>query len=179
MIIFRNHSLRLFSVALLLFGLAPALMPAQASYGSTEDVSVWLHSFAGEHSPEQAWEKISHLNDLQDAPDLLLRKASKMINANADLFSLPVNNSEPTDEEVFNLLVQEWNRYQQTGSMGTAILSERHYHALPLESVKFIDAAFDDFPFAGDDLQAYGPGTVAFNTHRLHPLLSGVSINAP
>lgn len=176
---FRNHSLRLLSVALLLLGLAPGLTPVKGNNASAEAVSQWLYGFAGEHKSEQAWEKISHLNDKQDEPDLLLRKASKMISANAELFSLPVNNPEPTDEEVFNLLVQEWNRHQQTGSMGATILAERHHKTLPFENVKFSDVVISEYRPDGIDTQVYGFKAITFDAHRLYPLVSGISINAP
>ncbi|MEX0778673.1 MAG: hypothetical protein WD491_08545 [Balneolales bacterium] len=175
---FGNYHLRAVIIALLLFGMAPALMPAKAT-SSAESVSVWLHGFAGESNLEQVMKKISHLDDLQDEPDLLLKKASEVISANAELFSLPGNNPEPTNEEVFKVLVQEWNRQQQTGSMGTAIVSERHSPALPFENIKYSDA----FPasFLSADIESFSLTfeTTVFETYRLHPLLSGTSINAP
>lgn len=163
----------------MLTGLVPALVPAKAGYASTESVSAWLNGFAGENSQDLAREKISRLNNAQDEPDILLRKASKIISAHAELFALPVNNPHPTDEEVFNLLMQEWKRYQQTGSMGMAIMPERQHHALPFENVKFSDAGFYGTWATGVNAGSFGVLAIVHESHRLQPLLSGTSINAP
>src|SRR5690606_2760426 len=58
--------------------------------------------------------------------DVVIRKASELIHNHADDFEIP--GSERTDsstEEVYQLLITEWNNYQNTGSgMGNAVFFE-------------------------------------------------------
>lgn len=171
----------MFSIAILLLGLVPVLVPARASVAPAETVSEWLYGFACENSPEQARGKISELNDLKHEPGQLLKKASRMISANADLFALPlpVSNPDPTEKEIFNLLVQEWNRYQQTGSMGTAVMAERFHHALPFGANHLSDSFPTRSFLAGHQSAAFGYETNTLDKYHLQPLLSGISINAP
>ncbi|MEX0686392.1 MAG: hypothetical protein WD267_00725 [Balneolales bacterium] len=179
MIIFRNHSLRLIGIMLLLIGLTPGLIPTKANFASAESVSKWLIGFAGENTSDQAWIKISQLETLQEEPSLLLKKASKMISENPDLFAIPVNNPEPTDEEVFNVLINEWNRQQQTGSMGTAFISERQSLGLPFGSINDIEAGFTlTIPPQTQNTSLRFSAYAAVSSNII-PLVGGTSINAP
>ena len=163
-----------------MLGLSPALLPDTEGYASSKSISAWLYGFAGELNPEQAREKISRLESMRENPNRVLKKASQIISANAELFSLPADNPSPNDEEIFKLLLVEWDRHQQGGAMGTAFISERQTQALPFDHVQISHTADGEYQHYHSALrETYSLDNIENLVFRLIHLSDGISINAP
>ncbi len=111
---FRLHTIRITVLMILASGLGPFLFSWQSAEAQSNEFTKWLAKLAKEDAREQANDKIRNLNDSED----LLREATNLISAHSEWFSLPIEGkSDLSDEEVYELIKKEWDRYQQGSTM--------------------------------------------------------------
>ncbi len=120
---FRTHITRNFSVGLLLAGLL--LYFVQPSSGNTRQsaFALWLKSNLKASTSVDVTKQIQRLSDDQDEIESVIRKASEIVSAHAEDFELPLNSQSQDQNEVFRLLLKEWNAYQHASAgMGKAVI---------------------------------------------------------
>lgn len=120
---FRLHTIRLTALLILASGLGPFLFSWQSAEAQNHEFAKWLTKLAKEDVKDRADEKIRKLDTSGD----LIREATDLISSHSEWFSLPLDeNSDLSDEEVYELIKKEWVSYQQGSTMSGEKAIERH-----------------------------------------------------
>ncbi|HET8864296.1 MAG TPA: hypothetical protein VFM80_01280 [Gracilimonas sp.] len=181
---FRTHIARSFNVGILLAGLVFYFMKPVSDSAENDAFAVWLQSNLKSSSSTIVVDQIRGLSAADGKLESVIREASALVKANADDFELPVNSQSQDENEVFQLLLKEWNAYQSSSSgMGKAVLIKQAQpnSVLPVDGFSFGNKSATHqqniiIADAGISMeQIHAP------THRfyLSPLSSGTAINAP
>jgi thiamine biosynthesis lipoprotein ApbE len=177
--IFRTHITKAYSFAVVLLGFVLHLaMPIQESKTHSEFTS-WLDAKVKSEENAKVRSLIESLADDAEELETLIRKASEIVSENSDDFELPVSK----DSDVFDVLIGEWNAYQNaTSGMGKAVVVENiKSNAVSQKEVAPLKKASKSvLESCMNNLVTVEAGWQTFTDQSYSkPFLSGVAINAP
>ena len=176
---FRLHTIRITVALILSIGLVPFLSPWQTVDAENKEFAKWLTKLAKDEAKDQVHDKVRELGNSQD----VLKDASRLVKNNSDWFSLPLDDeSNSSDEEVYELIKKEWRTYQHGSSMGGEMAVERQQRPAwtPEKQLFSVYAAISNtapVTFPPDT----GPNPTSYTIAEEVPsaLLSEISIRAP
>lgn len=179
---FRLHSVRIGLLVLLVVSILPSLWPWQQDSHDKALFSQWLGSLIDHKESEEAGDKLDRLHE--DTSDVvsLLKQASLVISENRDLFSLPVDEQNASQEDVFRMLIKQWSLHHQGSGMSETTLLERILFKVP-----GIEKAFKHFMMPWHQTlrsersqESHLPiFDLPFKPVSLIPMANGVAIGAP
>lgn len=181
---FRKHIIQSYGAALLLAGIIVYFLKPAGVTETHDAFALWLQSNLKNNSNSGVVDQIRGLSSSQEGFDTVVRQASALVKAHAEDFELPLNNDSKDENEVYQLLIQEWNSYQNSSSgMAKAVFVKQAqpYSLIPADGFspngktlhsrlisEQTDGASENFP----ELKPL------FSYH-LSPFMSGTAINAP
>lgn len=151
----------------------------------TDYITNWLLTFADQSNSELASEKLKDvLSSESDNFESILARASVVMAENPDLFNIPNNKDGSSNEDVFKVLITQWNQQQETGGMAKAVQVDRSRATTtaPYENISLrhgYRSTLNILDTATDFLVEALPGAADFLGRILRPLVDGISINAP
>lgn len=181
---FRTHIVRSFNVGILLAGLLFYFMKPVSDNAEHNAFASWLQSNLKSDTNTNVADQIRGLSSADKKIESVIRQASALVKAHADEFKLPVDTQSKDENEVFQLLLKEWNNYQNSSTgMGKAVIIKQAQpnSVLPVDGFSFgnklltsqYSAIFTDDGVTGEQIIA--------TSHSFHtsPLTGGTAINAP
>ncbi len=159
--------------------------PVQAEAASNSFAS-WLHTVVkkGDVDSDNLRQELFKLRRSDNSLNTLIQKASKIVSQNNDDFNLPLDEGNNNSEEIYNLLVLEWNSYQTGNGMGKA--------SVPSNIKSNFHTTIDKFSYSingvsGKNIDRFcftvgQPNPVYFTpkpSFHIIPLSGGVAIGAP
>tara|TARA_Y100001935_G_scaffold217449_1_gene189660 strand:- start:103318 stop:103869 length:552 start_codon:yes stop_codon:yes gene_type:complete len=180
---FRSHRIQASGLAILVFAIAIHLFRFSANDVTESAFTSWLGSHLKSQDDSMLL-KIHSLNDDSTELDTIIRKASELISDNSDDFELPLSKEAPaTPEELYTLLLTEWNYFQTTGNtMGNAVFIKNIKPQSILHNDGHLQLAAlsgRSFSMARADLNSIESDLRYISTFTLSPHKSGTAINAP
>ncbi len=183
--IFRSHIARISGFIMLTIGMVLHYAKPVDSKTDHSAFTSWL----GSHLKTQDLDVLNELESLtkdRGEIDDVIRKASELVYSHSEDFKLPVSdqNGESSEDEVYTLLLTQWNSYQNSGSgMGKAVFIQniKPQTILPTDGHFFSSALtknnvhydMDEVSDLSDHERTSG------NAFILSPLKSGTAIGAP
>lgn len=182
--LFRLHITRIYGLFLILIGIGLSLANISEQKVHHSAFTAWLGSHL-KNDDSEAHKKLDKLSNNQSELEDVIRKASEVVASHADDFKLPVGeNDEPSEELVFQLLLTQWNQFQNTeAGMSKAVI---------VETVKPHTILPNDGKFSNSDgvsIKRQTPKAESVRTknsvfspnssHLFSPLESGIAIGAP
>lgn len=156
---------------------------ATPSSNNQDELTTWLLTFANEDKATLASEKLNlAISESTGDIDEALAAASRVIAENPDLFNLPQNEDESTDEEVLEVLIRQWNGTDQAGGMAKAVQPERNRSATTpvdfqhTQQGNYINRLVNT---TTSYILSLIPGAQDLVNFLITPLINGISINAP
>ncbi len=149
-----------------------------------EAFTSWLESQVKTQNDSGLRDRISQLSSHDEELESVIRKASQLVKSHSDDFEAPIAaHSGKEENEVFQLLLTEWNAYQSTsGGMGKAVIIEniKSPHALPNDGLALTNKA----TFEKEGIEHFEVSTTeytesGFINHHISPLSGGTAIGAP
>jgi hypothetical protein len=178
---FRSHIVKIPLLLLIITGITFFVWPREDRKQTGESVSVWLMSLRADTDNQEVQNKIYSLRGEQGDIPGLLRKASDIIGQHQDDFTLPVDDSGATNDDIYNTLLLKWTLYQQETLADTVVIIDRQIQVPPASekddktlwnqvtsTVQFVIGAYSRLSDAIDYIRMI-----------LRPLAGGISINAP
>lgn len=102
----------------------PFLSSWQTADAEADQFTKWLSKLAKDDVKDQVDDKVRDLDNSGD----VIKSASKLVSNHTEWFALDFDDaSEPTDEEIYELIKKEWRSYQQGSTMGGEMAIERHH----------------------------------------------------
>lgn len=181
---FRTHIARSFSVGLLLAGLVFYFMKPVSTPDQHEKFAFWLQSNLKAKSNTDVAKQIRSLSSNSGELETVVREASALVKAHADDFELPIDQQSQDENEIFDLLISEWDAYQNSSNgMGKAVMVKQTHPqtVLPVDGISFggklATQATPNFSLLKYVLPAQKLSTVG--SYFSIPLIGGTAINAP
>lgn len=181
---FRTQITRFTCSFLLLAGMAFYFVKPAIKKVRYEAFSSWLGSHLISHDKSQILAQVNALSSFDGEMESVIRKASELVTNHTQDFEFPITNknTESTDD-VFRLLLTEWNYFQLSSSgMGKAVHAENMKPQTVISSDKhiFIKGTTSAW-YKGEILaEARLSDVVSPDAYlTLSPLKSGISIGAP
>lgn len=144
----------------------------------------WLKSNLKSSGNTAVVDELMKLSSSQEELESVIRRASHLVKTHADDFQLPVDARSEDENKVFQILLQEWNAYQNSSSgMGKAVFIKqvKPNSALPVDGYTLFAR-----PPATHQSSAIGLGEYntellasAYTHYQLSPLSGGIAIGAP
>lgn len=182
---FRLHISRLTGVLLLTLGMVMHFAKPVEENTSHDAFTSWLstHLKTQNHT---VLDEIEALSTDSEELESVIRKASELVLSNTDDFELPIstNNESSSEEDLYHLLLTEWNIYQKSSSgMGKAVFIQniKPQTILPTDT-QFFSSAIAKNELHYDVDHNTNCGTVELTSataYILSPLKSGTAIGAP
>lgn len=182
--LFRTHITRSLSVGLLLAGMVFYYMKPVSDNADHDAFTSWLQSNLKSNDNTSVVDQLKELSASPDELESVIRKASALVKAHADDFELPVDAQSKDESEVFQVLLEQWNAYQNSSSgMGKAVLIKQAqpHSALPADGLAFYgksDATHRPFIFSSTE-EKFEHQSVASHNFHISPLSGGTAIGAP
>lgn len=181
---FRTHIARSFNVGILLAGLLFYFMKPVGDHTENDAFASWLQSNLKSGTNASVADQIRGLSNADDKLESVIREASAFVKAHADDFELPVDTQSKNEHEVFQLLLTEWNNYQNSSTgMGKAVIIKQTQSssALPVDGLSFGNNALTSHHSATFATSNIAGEQVVATTHSFYisPLSGGTAINAP
>lgn len=181
---FRTHIARSFNVGILLAGLLFYFMRPVSDNAEHDAFATWLQSNLKSSTNTNVSDQIRGLTSADEKLESVIRQASVLVKAHADDFELPVDTQSKDENEVFQLLLKEWNNYQNSSTgMGKAVIIKQAqpHSVLPVDGFSFGNKSLTSQQtaiFANTDV--IGEQVLA-SSHSFYitPLSGGTAINAP
>jgi hypothetical protein len=181
---FRTHIARSFNVGFLLAGLLFYFMKPASNNAEHDAFAAWLQSNLKSSTNTNVADQIRGLSNADGKLESVIRQASALVKAHADDFELPVDTQTKDENEVFQLLLTEWNNYQNSSTgMGKAVIIKQAQpnSVLPVDGFSFghksltsqHSAVFADAGINGQQIFATS------HSFYISPLSGGTAINAP
>ena len=156
---------------------------ATPSNNNQDQLATWLLTFADEDKTTLASEKLNlAISESTGDIDEVLAAASRVIAENPDLFNLPHNEDESSDEDVLEVLIRQWNSSDETGGMAKAVQPERNRSATtPVEFQHTHQGNYINHLVNTTTSYVLSliPGAQDLVNFLITPLVNGISINAP
>ena len=182
---FRSHNLLILIGFLLGIGFVSHFLGERVQHAQDDQLTEWLITFADEEHRVIAGNILREAieNDNDDLKSALER-ASEVIASHPEIFTVPVDSEETTDQDVFKVLIKQWNMNQETGGMSKGIQTERDRSAAKTSvesklSNHWSTSADKYFKAGATFLVETVPGARYIISFVLRPLIDGLSINAP
>lgn len=181
---FRSHIARLSGFVMLTLGMMlHYAKPAESKTGHGAFTS-WLGTYLKTDN-DTILNQIDALSTQEGELDTVIRKASELVCDHVDDVEIPIPDSEPpSEEEVYHLLLKEWNRYRNLGSgMGKAAIIEnlKPHTILPSDGYAhpsiLSKTRADVYVNLGYNLTT--PEYTSAPQYTFSPLESGTAIGAP
>lgn len=181
--IFRTHIARLSGFIMLMAGMALHYAKPLDAEADHSLFTNWLES----HLKTQDLDVIDKLDRLstQDSDlESVIREASELVTSHRDDFELPVSGEDSSEEENYQLLLQEWKNYQTSGNgMGKAVLNQsiKPQTVLPNDG-QLLKTALSKNTGSVDTQhlsELYTQELISGNSFTHSPFKSGSAINAP
>ncbi len=137
---FRTHIARSFNVGFLLAGLLFYFMKPASNNPEHDAFAAWLQSNLKSSTNTNVADQIRGLSNADGKLESVIRQASALVKAHADDFELPVDTQTKDENEVFQLLLTEWNNYQNSSTgMGKAVIIKQAQpnSVLPVDGFSF------------------------------------------
>jgi hypothetical protein len=143
----------------------------------------WLQSNLKTGNNASVSNQIKNLHSENDELESIIRQASALVKAHSDDFELPVDAQSKDENEVFQLLLKEWNAYQSSSGMGKAVIVKqaKPHSVLPIDGLAFAgnniqnQKTFSPLTLSGS---AATPAAESFD-FNIAPLSGGTAIGAP
>lgn len=181
---FRKHIIQTYGVALLLAGIIVYFLKPGGLNETHDAFALWLQSNLKNSSNAGVVDQIRGLSSSQEGFETVVRQASALVKAHAEDFELPVSDGSQDESEVYQLLIKEWNSYQESSSgMAKAVIIKQAqpYSLIPADGFtpkgKTTSSYSTDEPIAEENGNQ-SDHKPAINYH-LSPFTSGTAINAP
>lgn len=181
MSIFRIHIIKIIVLLLFVTGIMLVAWPGKDRSHSGESVSAWLFELRSDTENPDVHNKINSLRTENGDIPGLLRKASTIIGEHSEDFTLPVENGDATNDDIYNTLLLKWTLHQKGEPSDTVMITDRQPQVPPANekddksvwqeltnSVHMVVSAYSKISQAWDYIRMI-----------LRPLVSGVAINAP
>jgi hypothetical protein len=181
---FRKHIIQTYSAALLLAGIFVYFLKPAGVHETHDAFALWLQSNLKNNSNTGIVDQIRGFSSSQEGFETVVRQASALVKAHAEDFELPVKNDSQDENEVYQLLIQEWNSYQSSSSgMAKAVFIKQAqpYSLIPTDGYSpngKIASTRTISEQTSDDSGIYLQSEPSFSYH-LSPITSGTAINAP
>lgn len=183
--IFRTHIARISSFFLLLIGMALHFAKPINNKTGQDAFTSWLGSHLKTQN-DTVLHEIEALSENSSELETVIRRASELVYSHSEDFKLPVseNDEHSSEEDLYHLLLTEWNNYQTSGSgMGKAVFLQniKPQTVLPSDGHYFSSALSKNaLTFDLDHVTDLGSHELAAgNEYILSPLKSGTAIGAP
>lgn len=181
---FRSHIARLTGFFMLMIGMAlHHTIPSDNESGQNGFTS-WLGSHL-KTQDDSVMDKIDELASGDQQLEEVIRRASEIVYSHSDDFELPVSNeNDTTEEDLYKLLLTEWNSFRNSGNgMGKAVLIEhiKPQTVIPSDghllgyAVTKTTPGFDVY----NEFALYNIELAPSESYILSPLKSGTAIGAP
>lgn len=181
---YRRHIIQTYGTVLLLAGIVVYFLKPTGVHETHDAFALWLQSNLKNSSNSGVVDEIKGLSTSQEGFETVVRQASALVKAHSEDFELPVRNDSQDENEVYQLLLKEWNSYQNTSSgMAKAVIIKQaqNYSLIPA------DGFSPNGKIAGTlstHEKKYGVyenylDTEPVPNYHLSPFTSGIAINAP
>lgn len=182
MSIFRLHTLRIPLVVLITLSVLSFLFHDQKSVKQEDKVVNWLQSLMLEQHDAEVNSKLASLSYQGSDTSDFLKEATQIIRDHSDHFKLPIDSSQSSDEEIYQLLLVEWTEFQQTnsGMNATTNVDRSSKNGFYLEKYfKTASDAVKDFSKTTHTIYTTSLDVIQFIRHNILPLIGGTAIGAP
>lgn len=181
---FRTHIIRSYSAALLLAGILIYFLKPAGVHETHDAFALWLQSNLKNNDNAGVVDEIRGLSSSQEGFESVVRQASVLVKAHAEDFELPVRNDSQDENEVYQLLIQEWNSYQNSSSgMAKAVIVKQAqtYSLIPSDGFSSNSKISGIHTTSEPKISVYenNPDTKPSFSYHLSPITSGTAINAP
>lgn len=143
----------------------------------------WLETTVKKGDVETLQKQIYQLKKTGGSLNTLIQEASRIVSRHNDEFNLPLDERNSDSDQIYNLLISEWNSYQAGNGMGKASVPKTVISNLHPKVDKFAHslsgkiertANLIGFP---DLLGAVAATLSVF--YAIEPLSGGIAIGAP
>ena len=183
---FRSHNLFILIGFLLGIGFVSHFIAERAQHKQDDQLTEWLMTFADKEHSVIAGSMLREALQNEDDSDFksALERASEVIASHPEIFNISVDSEETTDQDVFKVLIKQWNMNQETGGMSKGIQTERDRSAAKTSvesklSNHWSTSSDKYFKAGAAFLTENIPGAKYIIQFVLRPLIDGLSINAP
>lgn len=181
MSIFRFHILRHVLILATIATMLPFLLLQQTGSTSVGKVTHWVQNFLDEDATDLR-EQIRLIEHGEQKPEGVLKKISTLISEHSEAFQIPVPVENPSEEDIYLILLHEWVEHQQNGNgMGATALAERnskngfHVEKLYRAAHQALAQNFTQYYLVLEKVMI----GITFIRYHLIPLSGGVAIGAP
>lgn len=101
------------------------LLPSQQQNQTTRHFTNWLSSFITGKSNDPIKQQVRELGVSNHAISQLMARASELISKHADQFKIPFKKQNPSEKDVYKVLLVEWNLYHQSTATNNMVLLEQ------------------------------------------------------
>ncbi len=178
---FRSHTVKVPLLLLIVTGIIFVAWPREDRIQTGESVSAWIMALRADTDNPELHGKIYSLRSEKDDIPGLLRKASAIIGEHQDDFTLPVDEGNATNDDIYNTLLLKWTLHQQEAVTDTLTILDRQVQVPPAsekDDKSLLSQVTNSIQFI---IGAYSRVSEAIDYIRmiLRPLAGGISINAP
>lgn len=181
---FRQHIIQTYGAALLLAVIIVYFLKPAGVHETHDAFALWLQSNLKNSNNAGVADQIRGLSSSHEGFETVVRQASALVTAHAEDFELPVRDGSQDENEVYQLLIKEWNSYQESSSgMAKAVIIKQAqpYSLIPADGYspygKTTVVYSKDEPVAAESGTQSNPEPAA--NYHLSPFTSGTAINAP
>lgn len=180
---FRTYLIRFAGTICLLSGMTSYFLNPADKNGQHDEFAIWLQSHLKTQNNSDVAEKISAFSFSDEQFEVILLKASKLVQSHLQDFELPHKKDAADENEMMQLLLTEWNAFQDfSKGMGKAaiIKNAKPNSILPTGTLAFsgkfsIHQPFFDLPVSsGFEYVESLP-----QNFKISPLIGGTAIGAP
>ncbi|MEX0857813.1 MAG: hypothetical protein WD016_06680 [Balneolaceae bacterium] len=148
-----------------------------------EAFASWLQSTLKTQDDSAVLEQINELSALDEELESVIRKASVLVQNHSGVFKLPVNDRPVDENEVYRLLLTEWNAFQHsTSGMGKAVIikNAKPHSILPNDALTYSGKAIaPQHSIIRLPESKVLPEPFAAADYHTTPLSGGTAIGAP
>lgn len=181
MLFFRNHIIKIAVLILFVTGMLSVALPWEERVHPGESIATWLFELRADTVNPDVQAKIYSLRSENGDISGLLRKASSIISAHADDFTLPVDSGNASDDDIYNTLLLKWTLHQQDIPVDTVMITDRQT-SVPQAHEKDNKPVWSQYTDSIRELVGTGSRIHQVRDNMrtiLLPLVSGIAIGAP
>src|SRR5690554_5101464 len=125
---FRTYLIRIAGTFCLLSSISfYFLNPVDTTEGQHGEFALWLQSHLKTQTNSEVVEKISEFSFSDEQFDIILLKASQLVQDHIQDFQLPHKRDTADENEMLRLLISEWNAFQDfSKGMGKAVVIKQY-----------------------------------------------------
>lgn len=181
---FRAHIIQSVFSGLLLAGIIFYFFKPANNQADEDAFTSWLQANLKTNDNTEVIDQIRQLSHVDVEIETVIRKASSLVKSHADDFNLPVSPESDDENEVFQVLLKEWNAYQNSSTgMGNAVFVKQAqpYSVLPVDGISFSSKAVASQALSvtkTETATVFHTPPVSSSFH-ISPLSGGTAIGAP